>query len=346
MAIGPLYRCFVAVAREHGVDVAKLLRAHGLSEATLLDPATRLSPETGRALGAALVRASRQPAFGLEAGLRFALGDFEMLGYLLKHAENAWGLLSAAQQHSRLIGDTASFCVQRAGDALTVTVGRTGGRKLLHEASDFAAVVVVRCLRELVAAELDPSEVRLPRAAPADDRAYRRFFRCPVAFGADEVTLVYPARILTLPCRAADAQLTRILGKHASEETAKLPVDGTVSTRVRGYIAQHLERGAQEICEVARQLGMSERTLRRRLREAGTGYRELLDDVRRERALLLADQAQHGATEIALRVGFEDSAAFARAFRRWTGLLPRDYLAARRGEGELASPALRLVRPA
>jgi AraC-like DNA-binding protein len=352
MAIGPLYRCFVDVAREHGVDVAQLLRAHGLDEATLFDPGTRLSPEAGRALGTALVRATKQPAFGLEAAQRFNLADFEMLGYLMKHAENVWGMLAAAAQHSRLLGDTASFHVLRGRDEVVVTVGRTGGRKLLHEASDFAAVVVVRCLRELVAAEIDPSEVRLPREAPADDRAYRRFFRGEVRFGAEQVALVYPASILALPCRAPDAQLTRILAKHAAEEVAKLPLDGTVSTRVRAHIAQHLERGAQEVSEVARQLGMSERTLRRRLREAGTGFRELLDDVRRERALMLADQAQHGVTEIALRVGFEDGAAFTRAFRRWTGQLPSDYLAARRRDGEgpraneLAAPVLRLVRPA
>lgn len=345
MAIGPLYRCFVEVAREYGVDVAPLLRAHGLNEATLYDPATRLAPEMGRAFGAALVRAAKLPTFGLEAAQRFKLSDFEMLGYLLKHAENGWGMLSAAEQHSRLLGDTASFRVVRGRDEVIVTVGRTGGRKLLHETSDFAAVVVTRCLRELVSPEIDPSEVRLPREAPGDERPYRRFFRCAVAFGAEEVTLVYPARVLALPCRAADAQLARILGKHASDEIAKLPADGTIETRVRAHIAQQLEHGAQEVAEVARQLGMSERTLRRRLREAGSGYRELRDEVRRERALMLADQGQHGATEIALRVGFEDGAAFARAFRRWTGQLPSDYLAARRSS-ELAAPVLRLVRPA
>jgi AraC-like DNA-binding protein len=353
MAIGPLYRCFVDVAREHGVDIAPLLHAQGLSEATLFDPATRLAPEAGRALGAALVRATKLPAFGLEAALRFKLGEFEMLGYLMKHAQDVWGMLSAAEQHSRLLGDTASFRVARGRDEVIVTVGRTGGRKLLHEASDFAAVVVARCLRELAAAEIDPTEVRLPREAPADARGYRRFFRCPIRFGAEEVTLVYPAHILAVPCRAADPLLARILGKHAAEEIARLPADGTIETRVRAHIAQHLEHGAQEVAEVARLLGMSERTLRRRLREAGTGYRELLDEVRRERALMLADQAQHGATEIALRVGFEDGAAFARAFRRWTGHLPSDYLAARRvdarssaSEQDQAARVLRLVRPA
>jgi AraC-like DNA-binding protein len=330
MAIGPLYRCFLEVARDRGVDVNGLLREAGFSEAQLLDPATRLSPEAGKAFGSALMRATNLPTIGLDAARRFRLGDFEMLGYLMKHAADLGGILSAAAQYSRLIGDSAAFAVEREGDQVRVAMGRSGGHKLLPEASDFSAGVVLLSIRELVGLEIDPSEVWLPRERPADARPYRSFFRCSVAFGKEQATLVFPASILALPCRSSDPQLVRILSKHADQEIAKLPSDGHVAARVRAHVANHLEHGARDIAEVARQLAMSERTLRRRLREAGTGFREVLDDARRERALMLADQGVHSATEIALSVGFEDMAAFARAFRRWTGKLPRDYLLAQK----------------
>jgi AraC-like DNA-binding protein len=71
---------------------------------------------------------------------------------------------------------------------------------------------------------------------------------------------------------------------------------------------------------------MSERTLRRRLRESGVTYRALVDAVRSERAIALADRGEHSVTAIAQLSGFADATAFARAFRRWTGSAPQAYL--------------------
>jgi AraC-like DNA-binding protein len=350
MAIGPLYRCFLEVARERGVDVARVLQTVGLTEQALLDPATRLLPEVGRALGGALFRAANTPSIGLDAARRFRLSDFDVFGYLMKHASDLRGILAVATQYSRLIGDSADFRVEEQRDELSVSWGRSGGRMLLHEGSDFAAGVTVLLFGQLISDQVHPHEVRLPRERPQDERPYRRFFLCKVVFGAERATLVYPASVLSLPCRHGDPKLLGILQRQAEDYVAKLPSDGSLSVRVRAYVAQHLESGVRDINEVARSLAVSERTLRRRLREAGTGYRELIDDVRRERALMLADQGFHSATEIAVMVGFEDSAAFARAFRRWTGKLPRDYLLARRQDpsalraSEQEAPLLRSVR--
>lgn len=348
MAIGPIYRCVIEVARERGVDVERLLRTAGLTEASLLDPSTRLSPELGRAFGGALFRAAGLPTIGLEAARRFRLGDFDVFGYLLKYSTDFNSILSAATQYKRLIGDTAAFEVERHKERVVVSMGRSGGRQLLHEASDFAAGAIVLAVREFVGDQVNPLEVHLPREKPLDERVYQRFFGCRVVFGADDVKLVYAAAWLSQPCRHADPQLAAILRRQADDGLAKVPDDAPLPVRVRAYLAQHLDQGT-DLSAIAKQLAMSERTLRRRLREAGTGYRELVDDVRRERALMLADQGAHSATEIAVMVGFDDSATFARAFRRWTGVLPRDYMLARRTDpsqsraSEVDAVSLRLV---
>jgi AraC-like DNA-binding protein len=332
MAIGPLYRCFLEAARERGVDVDGVLQGAGLTQASLLDSSMRLSPEVGRALGVTIFRAANCPTIGLEAARRFRLSDFDVFGYLMKHASDLRGILAVSAQYSRLIGDTAAFSCEEQDERVIVAWGRSGGRKLLPEGSDFAAGVTALSIRQLIDDCVQPLEVLLPRERPADERPYRRFFQCPVSFGAEQATLIYPASILSLPCRHADPKLLGILRRQAEDVIAKLPSDALLSVRVRALLAKDMERGERAVAEVARSLGLSERTLRRRLSEAGTGYRELLDDVRRERALMLADQGAQTATEIAMLVGFDDSTAFARAFRRWTGVLPREYLAARKRE--------------
>ena len=102
-----------------------------------------------------------------------------MFGYLLKYSPDFWSLLMAASQYERLLGDTASFEVERLHDRVLVSIGRSGGRKLLHEASDFSAAVITLAIRELVGPDVRPLEVQLPRERPLDERVYQRFFACP-----------------------------------------------------------------------------------------------------------------------------------------------------------------------
>jgi AraC-like DNA-binding protein len=125
----------------------------------------------------------------------------------------------------------------------------------------------------------------------------------------------------------SDERLAQILNQHAAERVRAYPRDDWYE-RVCKLVAQDLASDDLAIERIAQRCGVAERTLRRRLAEAGTSYRELVDDIRRDRALLLLD---HGLsiTELAQQLGFSDATAFARAFRRWTGETPEAYRRAR-----------------
>jgi AraC-like DNA-binding protein len=326
MAIGPLYRCFLEIARERGVDLAEVMREARIERAELLDPSTRLSPERGVALGKALFRRVQYPEIGLEAASRMQLSDLDLLGYVMKHARDLAAALSALARYGRLIGDTAAFSVEYGESTVVVGIARTGGRKALPPAGDFAVAVLARLVRELTVDEVMPCQVHLPRVEPRDASEYTRTFATTIVFGAERGALVYPSSALLSPMRHSDPELVRILSRQADAELASLPPDAHIVARVRAQLARELEQGSSDLAAVARTLGVSERTLRRRLSDAATGFRELLDDVRRERALTLADEGVQSVTTIGIMAGFGDGAAFARAFRRWTGRSPSDYL--------------------
>lgn len=343
MAIAPIYRTFLEIARERGVDLAATLREARLDPAELVDVNGRLSPEQGVALGRALFRRIGDPAIGLTAAARMPLSDLDLIGYLIKHARDLAGAFTAFARYGRLLGDTAAFSVEYRDDEIVVGLSRTGGRKLLPESSDCAVALLVRFVRELTVDQVQPRAIQLPRVAPRDVGTFARFFQVPVTFGAERGAIVYPSAALTSPMLHADPELTRILARQAASELATLPPDADVVVRVRAHLARELEQSTSELADVARSLGMSDRTLRRRLREAGTGYRELLDQVRREQALALADQGEVSVTALGIMTGFRDSAAFARAFRRWTGRAPSDYLLARQRTGESPGSACEAV---
>jgi AraC-like DNA-binding protein len=327
MAIGPLYLAMCDLAAERGADLSALLARFGLSRAGLADPAVRLSPEVGRALGRELFREARDPAIGLRAAARFQLGDLDLVGYITRHSLSLVDALASFGRYCRLLGDTAECPLERRAGTLEITLSRSGGQSYLPEAADFLAGIIVRLVRELFPGAPPPTEVRLPRAFPRDPGPYRRFFAGPVTFAAPVAAVSYPESAAGLVSGAADARLGELLRQQADARLAALPPAGTLVDRVRSHLAAHLEQGDDAARSAAR-LRMSERTLRRRLRESGTGYRQLVDAVRRERALALMDAGAHSVTAIAAEVGFADASAFARAFRRWTGRVPRDYLRA------------------
>ena len=98
-------------------------------------------------------------------------------------------------------------------------------------------------------------------------------------------------------------------------------VDAGLPTRVRTAVAARLDRGAP-LPTVAKELRMSTRTLKRKLADRGTTFSAIVDDLRRQRALLLLDDRALSIAEVAAAVGYTELANFTRAFRRWTGTTP------------------------
>jgi AraC-like DNA-binding protein len=325
VAIGSLYRPMLEAARRSGRDIAPVLARLGLSEALLLAPNARLSEPQGRALLRGLVKLTGDRTLGLRAVEEFALGDTDLIGYLVRNAPHPLAALDLFARYSRLLGDTAAFDVEREHGLVVLSFRLRGGRLLEPEGADFAAGAGVHVLRELSRGQALPLEVRLARPRPREPAHYRRFFAAPVLFNAACTALVYAEPPLLVPFPQSDRRLLRILEDRASEIAAALPAATGWLDGVRAEIDRTLATGGLELAELAQRCGMSERTLRRRLAAAHSSYRALVDEVRRERALMLLHAGPPRITELAQQLGYSDAGAFARAFRRWTGRSPQTY---------------------
>ncbi|HEY2515128.1 MAG TPA: AraC family transcriptional regulator [Polyangiaceae bacterium] len=326
MAIGLIYRPLLEAAREAGAPIERLLERQGLTEPQLLDPSTRLSPERGTALARSLIRAAGDAEIGLRAAERFQRGDADLLGYLAGESPHALGALETIAQYVRLLGDSFAFEVEpaRKDGVVAILLGRSGARPLIPEMVDMLSGAIVLFVRGRSGGRVNPLGVKLPRPSPARPERYRRFFGCPVAFAAGRGIVRYVEVSLRTPFSGADPRLAEILHESARGSLSRLPQGDSLIDRVRANVTARLEKGTVHIDDVATELAMSERTLRRHLAAAGVAYRDLLDEVRRDRATMLLGEGR-SVTETALLVGFLDATSFTRAFRRWTGVLPRDY---------------------
>jgi len=329
LAIGSVYRPFLEVARDAGVDVAAELARFGLREDTLNE--TRLPTTQGRAFVQRLSTLCGDGALGLLAAQRAQITDLDLVGYLARHAQHTLDAIEAMARYPRLLGDTGECEVERSGGQVAMIVGLSGGETMLPDGSDYTLGVLFRVVRELSGGRAQLLEVRLPRPKPRRTLAYLRYFGVAPLFGGNRGVLRYDERSLLAALPDRDERLHRILAQRAEEAVASLPEGNAWLNKVRVQLVSSLVHGASDIASIAHKCGVSERTLRRRMDEAGTSFREVSDDVRRRRALQVIDEGQRRVASIAEAAGYSDATAFARAFRRWTGQAPQRYLASQAG---------------
>jgi AraC-like DNA-binding protein len=113
---------------------------------------------------------------------------------------------------------------------------------------------------------------------------------------------------------------------HRQEESlAKYPQEDTLIERLRTIIKEELNGGDASLERIAHQLGMSGRTLQRKLRDHRTSHQELLDEMRKDLAMRYLREPEMAICEVAYLLGFSESSALHRAFKRWTGMTPSEF---------------------
>jgi AraC-like DNA-binding protein len=170
-----------------------------------------------------------------------------------------------------------------------------------------------------------PIEVQFRHPAPDYAGEHQRIFRTRVRFEAERDAVVLRARDLDLALTNPDPRLCSILDRHAQKLLEGLPQVAAFSARVRELCAGMLKDGTANAARIAQSLQMSDRTLRRRLREEGTTFDELVDELRRAMAQHCLDHTDMILEEVALMAGYSEAGAFRRAFRRWYGTTPAIY---------------------
>ncbi|KAA0914875.1 AraC family transcriptional regulator [Aquicoccus porphyridii] len=304
-----------------GLPPAQVLRLARLPATLHLDPNSQVTTAQYFALLRAAEELCGDPASGFKT---VAQGDPSLLPPSLLIA-------NYARNYRDGLARTARFKPLFAPERLHVS--EDGGDWSLwaewHHAPDqeppLVADITFAALLELgrrnTRVRIVPRRVELSR--PDDGGgAHEHYYGCPVPFGAARNILVLKAEDLDRPFRGHNPEMLEILGPALSEALAELTAQGSVSAQVKAVMKKMLPSGRPELREVARELGVGERTLQRRIAEEGGNLRQLLTEARRDlgRQLLLEPSMEIG--EVAILLGFEDSNSFYRAFRSWEGTTP------------------------
>ncbi|GIX24940.1 MAG: transcriptional regulator [Caldimonas sp.] len=332
----------VGAAAARGVAADGLMAAAGFEAAWQDDPDARMPLAVETRLWDEAARRSGDAAFGLHAAAAIRPGMFQVLDYAVRTAPDLGTALQRLARYNRLLHDVASFDIQPQ-DAVVRIVHRVADSRARpsRHAVEFTLASLVVVASQIGAAPVRAVSVDFAHEAAGGIEDHRAVFGVTPRFGAAESCLLLDAAVLRRPVPAADAELSRIVTAHADGLLERLgPPAASWSDRVRRALLQGLDGERATLPAVARQLGLSERSLQRRLRDEGTGFAPLLDAVRHELALRWVGEGRLALGEVAYLLGFSEPSAFHRAFRRWTGTTPQ---AMRR---EAAQPATEAAGPA
>jgi AraC-like DNA-binding protein len=320
LQIIPIVRALGAL----GLDGDGLLRSAGLPPLAQLDRYARVACDAELALWAHAVRESGDSTIGLRVSTlleKGALGSFE---YLLRNSETLEELLLRAGRYGRVLDDLARLEVQIEDTIAIIRIGRVGDYPMPAAGVECLFATVLSTVRSMWPG-LNPLSVGFTHASAGDIATYERRFGCPVRFGAAANQLSCDAALLKQAARNADPELSRVLEDHTERLLAELPVHESLTEKARDTLRLLLDRRRAEPANLARALATSERTLRRRLQAEGTSYQALLDELRRSIALSQVKHRSDSLEQLAERLGFADTSAFYRAFKRWTGTTPAEY---------------------
>lgn len=267
----------------------------------------------------------------VRVGASMRCDDYGAFGLAFKSAVDLEGSYLRVERYGRVVTSIANFEVVpgKTTSLMKVIAGRDP-RPGLWMTNELALAAAMALSREVSRHDFTPVAAHVSHEPPADPSQFDQHFRCPVHFGSAFDALEVSHERLRSPNRLGDAGISGFFDRHLDQALAELPEDAGLGRRVRAEITQTLCDGVPTLSRMAKRLGMSGRTLQRRLAASGLAYQALVEDARRELAQQLLRTSDYSLAEIAFLTGFSEQSTFGRAFKRWSGATPRAYRMAAR----------------
>ncbi|HKP60285.1 MAG TPA: AraC family transcriptional regulator [Polyangiales bacterium] len=321
-----MVRVLVDTLEHRGASRKRFFELAGLDESALDNGSLRL--ELGaylRALDAALT-VSNDPALGLHIGERATPVMFDVLGHLAEHASSLRQSIHTAARYARLVAEGHDPQLLEVGDTAWVRFpSLRGNLPAVRLTAEFALVALSGVLRRFAGPQARASKVCFAYQAPEYSAEYRRVFGDIVQFGCEVTELEFPRAWLESAHTYSSPDLHALLETRAEHLLGRLERDAALTERVISLLASHDPREMPTMEEVARELQMSGRSLRRKLAAEGASYAELVERTLMNVAKRMLQDPRASIQQTAYAMGFAAPAAFHRAFKRWTGLTPKQY---------------------
>jgi AraC-like DNA-binding protein len=314
-----------------GVRTPAVCREAGISSDALADPRRRVGARQLLTLFAAAERRTGDPLVGLHVAEHVRFGSLPV--YLVGTQNTVADALTMQDRMLVLILGATAVAVRDAGGAAQVVLDVGSPADERRHLTEYCIASACRLLRWLTLRGVGPTEVHFRHGSAGRAAEYERVFACPVRFHMCSNGALLSRATLREPLVSANPLLAGYLERLARADIAPSAAAAFRDAVVCALRAARLDAQNSRREVVARRLGVSARTLQRRLAAEGTSFAAVLDETRRHAALDLIGDRALSIAEVSSGVGYADQFAFNKAFRRWTGRSPSAYRQERLDDG-------------
>ena len=274
-----------------------------------------------RALGA-----TQDPYFALEVSRHFQPIYFSALGMAISASRNGHDALQRMVRYSHIISTGSNATLQYNNEIITVhhehTVDVSQQPHMLDLECVFA--IGVLALKQICGEQLRPINIQFKHPCHYDVSRFEQTFGCPVEFSATRNSVSFYYEDLVHPSLFANTNLTAHLDQWIEEQLI-LFSNHSLSSQVKQYLMDNIPHGQVDQADVAEAFSMSPRYMQKCLQAEGQSFKRLLDESKKKLAKVMLKQAQSSLTDISFSLGFSDQSNFCRAFKRWTGVSPKQF---------------------
>jgi AraC-like DNA-binding protein len=324
-ASGGLTRLAYAKAKEAGVDLLSLLKKAGLTDDQIEDPRARLKVRDQISFLNLAGDALQDDFLGLHLAQSFDLRELGLLYYVSASSETLSMALQRMARYSSIINQGV-YVKYADGKDVTVCFYYVGViRHQDRHQIEFFITALVRMCRQLTGHRLVPTRVSLTHRRDIGSSEFASFFGTGVEFGATVDEVAFAPTTKQMPIASADPYLNDHLVAYFEDALTRRRTNrGSLLSSVENAMVPLLPHGKVRVSEIARRLGVSQRTLARRLSVEGLTFSDVLENLRSDLAARYLTEVDLSISQVAWLLGYQEASAFTHAFRRWTGKTPRE----------------------
>lgn len=314
----------IEVVRRWNVSAEQLLEGFDLRPEDLQAPGRHLGLPLIENLIARARHLTGEDGLGIHLGHQMTVVAHGDLGFAAMTARTLGEALDLAVRFAPIRTTAFSLHHEVQGDEASLYIDESVSLGAARDVILFAVFVGLAQIAGMLTGRTLPGRGEVMFAEPSYYRRLASLLGRDMRFGRRRNRLVFPASALDSPLLMHDPAAQRIAHERCEAELQRFVAVGPLLSRIRSRIAR-VDVELPSLEELAREMHLSPRTLKRRLSADGSSYRMLLDESRRARAETMLRQEGPSIEEVAALLGYSDAANFTRAFRRWTGATPAAY---------------------
>jgi AraC-like DNA-binding protein len=319
-------RTIIADLRRHGGNVDRVLDEAGLNLRMVNRERGRIPWQAQSKLMDIAARELADDCYGIHLAAKVDVRDADALAYIGLASRTLGEALANLARYVQTFNEVVRFDLSTE-DGLTVFgIGGVDPSFVHHrQQMEFGAGLLLHLYRFLTMRQVTPVSVHFVHGRRHGSREVSRYFGCKVSYLQNRPQIVLKASDMAVPIDTSDYRLLKVLTTYCEavlKERGKR--DAGLLLKVEQRIVDLLPKGTARAKVIATDLGMSERTLTRKLAALGTSFNEMLDRLRNDLALKYLRESDVSLAEVAFLLGYANQPAFNLAFKRWTGRTPSE----------------------